>query len=336
MRFKALIIAAVAAMSVSPAMAAGYGEFSGDWRNEDASTSSITRVRVTAAGGGLNVRVWGQCSPSDCDWGSEQAVAYSPSPGQNPATRATDLTVTFNPGFAQTILHLRDLPGDRLQYTIFTRFTDGSGRNPYTTSGTLRKHFGGWPGWPPGGFPLPPGGGPGGGGWPPGGGGGWPPGGGGSGGLSFTEDCINFNWAQVQASFVGGEWKVVQGSMWMLSFGPRMMEAQRAANIIRSYRFTQQCFIGRPNAAMTYWKRGTSVPSNGMSGEDCTTNNPATTQARRIGGRWKVVDGSHWLLDTGSNEADARRAEEVIRHYRLNRQCFVGRPNPSMSYWLAQ
>jgi hypothetical protein len=66
------------------------------------------------------------------------------------------------------------------------------------------------------------------------------------------------------------------------------------------------------------------------------TNNPDTTQAARIGGRWKVVDGSHWMLDTGSNEADARRAVDIIRHYRLSRQCFVGRPNASMTYWLSQ
>ena len=160
MRFKALLVAAVSAITVSPVTAAGYGEFTGDWRNEDAGTSSITRVRVMPTGGGLKVRVWGQCSPSDCDWGTEQAVAYSPSPAGNPASQATDLTVTFNPGFAETILHLRDRPGDSLQYTIFTRFTDGSGRKPYTTRGNLRKHFGGWPGW-----------------------GGWPPGPGGGGGL---------------------------------------------------------------------------------------------------------------------------------------------------------
>ncbi len=98
MRFKALLVAAVSAMTVSPVMAAGYGDFTGDWRNEDAGTSSITRVRVMPAGGGLKVRVWGQCSPSDCDWGTEQAVAYSPSPAGNPASQATDLTITFNPG----------------------------------------------------------------------------------------------------------------------------------------------------------------------------------------------------------------------------------------------
>ena len=100
MRFKALLISAAVALSAVPAMAAGYGEFTGDWRNEDAGTRSITRVRVMPAGGGLKVRVWGQCSPSDCDWGSENAVAYSSSPGANSASSATDLTITFNPGHA--------------------------------------------------------------------------------------------------------------------------------------------------------------------------------------------------------------------------------------------
>ncbi len=361
MRFKALLVTAAVVLSAVPAMAAGYGEFTGDWRNEAAGTGSITRVRVMPAGGGLKVRVWGQCSPSDCDWGSENAVAYSSSPGANPASSATDLTITFNPGHAQTILILRERPGDSLTYSIYTRFTDGSGRRPYVSRGSLRKHFGGWPGWPPGGGGGWPGGGPGGGGWPGGGGpggGGWPGGGGpggggpggggpggggpggggpgGGGGLSFAEDCIGLNWNNVQAQHVGGEWKVVDGSHWILSFGARAAAAQRAANTIRHYRFTHTCYIGRPNASMTYWKRGNGVPSGGMPGDDCNNNNPDTTEARWTGGAWKLVDGSHWLLHFGGNEAEARKAEQVVRHYRLNQQCFVERPNPGMSYWLSE
>ena len=154
--------------------------------------------------------------------------------------------------------------------------------------------------------------------------------------MSFAEDCIGLNWNNVQAQHVGGEWKVVDGSHWILSFGSRAAAAQRAANTIRHYRFTHTCYIGRPNASMTYWKRGSGVPSGGMPGDDCNNNNPDTTEARWAGGAWKLVDGSHWLLHFGGNEAEARKAEEVVRHYRLNRQCFVERPNPGMSYWLSE
>ena len=124
--------------------------------------------------------------------------------------------------------------------------------------------------------------------------------------------------------------------MWMLSFGSNEDEARRSADIIRHYRFTQQCFIGRPNASMSYWKRGNRVPSNDYTDDDCTNNNPDTTQARRVSGAWKVVDGSHWMLHMGNKENEARRAEEVIKHYNLNRQCYVGRPDPGMTYWLSE
>lgn len=154
--------------------------------------------------------------------------------------------------------------------------------------------------------------------------------------MSFDEDCIGFNPNQVEARNVGGDWKVVQRDMGMLSFGPRAAEAQRAANIIRTYRFNQQCFVGRPNPSMTYWKRGDGIPSNGYPGDDCTNNNPDTTRAVFQGGQWRIVDGSHLLMSFGSRGAEARKAQEVIRSYRLNRHCFVGRPNPSMDYWLSE
>ena len=139
MRFKALIVAA-AAMFAQPAFAAGYGEFTGNWRNDNPSTNDITRLRINVGGGGLKVRAWGQCHPVDCDWGTVSSVEYSYSPAANPASSATDVVATFNPGFAQKILILTDRPGDRLSYAIFTRYTDGSGRRPFVTRGTMRKH----------------------------------------------------------------------------------------------------------------------------------------------------------------------------------------------------
>jgi hypothetical protein len=356
MRFLALL-AAAAVLCAGQAVAAGYGDFSGRWRNNDPGTRDITRLRVTFDGtGNLDVRAWGQCHPTDCDWGRVDAVAYSPSPALNPATSATEIIAVFNPGFARKTLILTARPGNRLYYSLYTRFTDGSGRRPYVRRGLLRRHGGYWADWPPGG-------GPGGGGWPPGGPGGGPGGpgydddeddsdgpggpgggpggpgggpGGPGGGLSFAEDCINFNWNNVEARFVGGEWKVVEGTHWMLSFGGRAAEAARAANIIRHYRFTQHCFIGRPNPSMHYWKRGSGVPSGGIPGDDCTRNDPDNTEARRVSGSWKLVDDSHWVLDFGPRGGEARQAEQVVKHYRLNRQCFVGRPNPSMVYWLSE
>lgn len=61
--------------------------------------------------------------------------------------------------------------------------------------------------------------------------------------------------------------------------------------------------------------------------EDCIGFNPRTVQAKSIGGRWKVVDGDHWILDFGSEEAAAKKARDVIKRYGMDSICFVGRPS---------
>ncbi len=69
---------------------------------------------------------------------------------------------------------------------------------------------------------------------------------------------------------------------------------------------------------------------------NCIRFDPDSLTIRQVNGRWKIVDGDHWLFDFGSNPDTADRALKVIRHYRMNRACFVGRPDPSFSYMLAK
>jgi hypothetical protein len=72
--------------------------------------------------------------------------------------------------------------------------------------------------------------------------------------------------------------------------------------------------------------------------EDRLGLNPNNVAAVQIASRWKVVDGSHWILDFDQKRIAAERAVSVIKHYGLSFICFVGRPScPSeqpMMYWL--
>jgi hypothetical protein len=72
----------------------------------------------------------------------------------------------------------------------------------------------------------------------------------------------------------------------------------------------------------------------GQASLDCIGLSPQNVAIQQIQNRWKVVDGSNWLLDYGSDKAGAERARDAIRHYGLTKECFIGRPNPSMTYWL--
>lgn len=69
------------------------------------------------------------------------------------------------------------------------------------------------------------------------------------------EDCIPFNSKNIEVKNINGRWKIVEGKMWMLDFKANREEAEQAFQVIKHYGYTHQCFVGRPAASMTYWKK---------------------------------------------------------------------------------
>ncbi len=308
------IAMAIAISALAMPASADISDLVGNWVNADPDTTGITRVVVTPAGGNhVNVQVFGQCHPTDCDWGTVPGHSYFDSVGSD---HVHSVMARYDTGFAKTVVILRDIVGDRLAFEVLTDFTDGSGRRDYDMNGRLRRAFLPSPPMPPGPGPGP-----------------YPPP---SPGPSLSEDCVGFNPDTTDASFQGGAWKLADGGHWILDFGGNAAAAHRAADIVHHYRFDQQCFVVRPNASMTYWKRNGQIPRGNMAGQDCVNINPDTAHAAFAGGAWKIVDGPQWVLDFGGDHSAAMQAQNVIQTYRLNRQCFVARPNPPMQYWLAE
>ena len=146
-------------------------------------------------------------------------------------------------------------------------------------------------------------------------------------------DCIPFDWRDVRVRNVSGSWKLVERGNGMLDFGNNSVGANTARSIIRRYRMTKQCFVGRPNASMQYWLRGNQAPVGPFQSEDCVRFNPARIEVRQVRGSWKIVEGSHWIMDFGANRAEAEEALAIVNQYGFRRMCFVGRPNPPMTYF---
>lgn len=69
--------------------------------------------------------------------------------------------------------------------------------------------------------------------------------------------------------------------------------------------------------------------------EDCLGFNPSNIELKQINGRWKIVDGSHWMFDFDNKRDEARMAHRILRRYRADQTCYVGRPDPSLTYLLA-
>ncbi|HKI61722.1 MAG TPA: hypothetical protein VKA31_05465 [Mariprofundaceae bacterium] len=148
-----------------------------------------------------------------------------------------------------------------------------------------------------------------------------------------AEDCIAFNPDNVRVSLHGARWKITEGNHWMYDFASDRMEATQAYEIIRHYRANQSCYVGRPNPSMHYLLVSGQAPSGGMRNEDCIAFNPSLLAVHQAAGSWKIVEGNHWLMDFGSNQAEAQQSLDVIRRHGFTFACYVGRPDPSFTYW---
>lgn len=69
--------------------------------------------------------------------------------------------------------------------------------------------------------------------------------------------------------------------------------------------------------------------------EDCISFDPKGIEIEKVRGRWKIVEGSHWMFDFNQNRPEAVIALNIIKNYGMNQVCYVGRPDPSMVYLLA-
>lgn len=68
------------------------------------------------------------------------------------------------------------------------------------------------------------------------------------------EDCIAFNPETLDLIESGGTWFLANGRSRMMAF-PDENEGREGRAIIRRWGFTQMCYVGRPNASFTYFRR---------------------------------------------------------------------------------
>lgn len=315
---KGLFAASVAVFCLSATARAGVMDLYGNWENAGRDASGIVHVQISPVGGNhVNVRVYGDCHPIECNWGLAKAQSYTASPQSG---EVTSISASFNSGFArkQITIH-KGAPGE-LVFEVLTVFVDGSGRHDFDMTGRL-KHTA-WAG------PI-------GQSWEnrSGQGTGW--GGGVRSGASQKPDetCAVFDPAGVRAVQAGTSWKIVAGKEMLVEAGADESNALRVLATIRHYRFDRKCRVG--TAPTAYWKRGAAMADGRMGAADCIAFNPTTAHASHIGHRWKIVDGVQWLADFGDDKSQVDSMLSLIRFYHLDEECFVARPNPVMVYWLS-
>ncbi len=148
----------------------------------------------------------------------------------------------------------------------------------------------------------------------------------------IKEDCIGFNPKRIALRFINNRWKIVDGNHWIFDFGNKKQEARKALEIIKHYRMNQVCFVGRPHPSFQYLLVNRKAPKGRTGGEDCISFNLKNIMIKHINGRWKIVDGNHWIFDFGNKRNEAYKTLKIIKKYGFTRTCYVGRPDPSFTY----
>jgi len=288
---------------VSASSYAALDDFVGTWKNVDLNTRGITTLKIKADGPDVIVHVWGKCHPKDCDWGENTAHAYGPNASSNIMTNAQAIIARFKTSFSETILIVSTAGSNKLRVKAYTRFRDDSGRSNYVAEykfkrvriqATIPSTI----------TPV----------------------------QTVKEDCISFNPNNARVVRVQGRWKIAEEDHWLFDFRNKKNEADQSLRIIKRYRMNQSCFVGRPDPSLQYMLISGRAPVGKLSGEDCVSFNPGTTEVKNVNGRWKIVDGSHWIFDFEGDEEEARQMFGIIKKHGFNKSCFVGRPDPDFQY----
>ncbi len=143
----------------------------------------------------------------------------------------------------------------------------------------------------------------------------------------------NVYWAEINGDKIKGRWvDVPKGHV--MGRGVLKLKIRHGGNVLVAEHKTGG-FGGSRWTRVGYHPAPAPAPSPAPPAslnEDCIGFSYANAQVRNVSGSWKIVDGSHWMFDFGPKEHEARRSLRVIKHYRLNKSCFVGRPGPSFTY----
>lgn len=105
--------------------------FVGDWLNVNAKTDGITRVEIKSRQGKLHLQMWGQCHPTDCDWGTQATPNADSDDGE--------LKIKWDHGFSTKTQSVVLLADGRLRVSGRTHFTDSSGRPDYDFTYFFKK-----------------------------------------------------------------------------------------------------------------------------------------------------------------------------------------------------
>ena len=145
----------------------------------------------------------------------------------------------------------------------------------------------------------------------------------------LEDDCTTFSPGDVRIIQRDGRFKVLSGEHAVADTGDSRPDAERTVAIVKHYKLSKQCYLGRPNWNFEYFLAGSKTPQQELAGESCMRFNLGGLDVDKDGPRWQLKDGVV-RIKTFDNEDQAWMAYACLRRHAFSYRCNVG---DGFTYW---
>lgn len=98
-------------------------DFAGTWVREN-DKDGITKMKMVLSGERINLQTWGDCSPTDCDWGKVYAAPATQYVSGSYTSNTIALKATYTPSHAEKTILITPVSSKRIKVQTFTNFKD--------------------------------------------------------------------------------------------------------------------------------------------------------------------------------------------------------------------
>jgi hypothetical protein len=144
---------------------------------------------------------------------------------------------------------------------------------------------------------------------------------------------VPFDYRQAQLRKVDQSWKIMIGAYPLKDFGSNEQQAREVLRTIQYYQFTEQYALGEGERRFEFFLSRGQAPRGRMLGQDMTFFHTDYLTIRHIDDAWWInqLDQKLFQFDT---QEQAQHALEAIKRYHFDHVCYLGRPNPSLMYFI--
>jgi hypothetical protein len=143
---------------------------------------------------------------------------------------------------------------------------------------------------------------------------------------------LPFDFRQAQLRKVDNSWKILLGTRTLKDFGPHERAARDALRAIQFYQFNEYHTLGDGDPQFEFFLTNGQAPRGRLLNQQPLPLHPATLAVRRIDKAWWLTQAERPLFHFATQE-EARAALELIRRYKFDQVCFLGHPEPVMTYF---